>query len=465
MTVGVNGVNWELLATRLPEIVEEMEQVVPYASVLVATHEGLSIRVNHREREVTPADPRQGAVITAWCGDHFEEFATSNLEPDALRRDAKAMVTAAKVDRGGPAVEPGKPLQASFSTPCQIAPQSVPLSEKFDRCVAEHRRLADLDRRVINAEVRFNENREQKLFVNRTRVLRQEISRLRYFLLLFLLENGRTAYDWCSCDGTGGLEITVLSDERVEGLGDMAVRLLHAERVEPGYYDCVASPSVAGTIAHESFGHGVELDMFLKGRARAASYLGQRVASPLVSILEDPTVPGSFGSYFVDDEGQLASPTYIIRRGIFERGISDLYSATRLGTDRTANGRREAFSNKVYPRMSNTYFARGESPVAEMIGAVDRGVYLDRMSSGMEDPKNWGIQVTAHVGQEIVGGKLTGRLFSPVGITGYVPDVLQGISMVGDDFALAGGWCGKGHKEYAPVSDGGPHLRFRARLG
>ncbi|NLE76365.1 MAG: hypothetical protein GX605_06395 [Chloroflexi bacterium] len=64
-----------------------------------------------------------------------------------------------------------------------------------------------------------------------------------------------------------------------------------------------------------------------------------------------------------------------------------------------------------------------------------------------------------------MGGQFTGRFFSPVGITGFVPDLLKSISLVGDDFALSGGWCGKGHKEFIPVSDGGPHLRFRARLG
>jgi len=460
-----NGVDWEALAVRLPEIVAEMEKYVPYASALVTTSEGLTIRINHREREVEPADPRQGAVLTAWCGDHFEEWATTDLAPDQLGEEARRFAREARVAPGGPAMEPGEPLEAHFATPVQVDPHSVSLRDKFEKCLAEHQGLAGLDPRVINAEVRLVESREQKLFANRTRLLRQEISRLRYFLLLVVHEDEQTAYDWHIIDGTGGLEIAEVAPQQVEDLRDVAVGLLHADRVEPGYYECVATPSVAGTIAHEAFGHGVEMDMFLKGRARAADYVGKVVASPLVSIMEDPTVEGAYGSYFVDDEGQLASPTHIIRDGVFERGITDLYSATRLGISRTANGRREAFTNKVYPRMSNTYFARGETPVEEIIQSVEQGIYLDRISSGMEDPKNWGIQVTAHVGREIVGGKFTGRLFSPVGITGYVPDVLESISLVGDDFVLSGGTCGKGHKEFVPVSDGGPHFRFRARLG
>ncbi len=78
---------------------------------------------------------------------------------------------------------------------------------------------------------------------------------------------------------------------------------------------------------------------------------------------------------------------------------------------------------------------------------------------------NWGIQVTAHYGEEIVNGRLTGRLFAPVGISGYVPDLLQSINAVGDDFALEAGMCGKGHKEMVVTTVGGPHLRMKARLG
>jgi TldD protein len=116
--------------------------------------------------------------------------------------------------------------------------------------------------------------------------------------------------------------------------------------------------------------------------------------------------------------------------------------------------------------MSNTYFGRGTTPVPEMIASVKRGIYLQKGMSGMEDPKNWGLQLIIHYGREIVDGKLTGRVFSPIGVTGYVPDLLQSISQVGDDFFIeGGGMCGKAYKEFVFVGSGGPHLKLRARLG
>ncbi|MFA5851197.1 MAG: metallopeptidase TldD-related protein, partial [Spirochaetales bacterium] len=108
----------------------------------------------------------------------------------------------------------------------------------------------------------------------------------------------------------------------------------------------------------------------------------------------------------------------------------------------------------------------GDSKVEDMIATVKHGWYLSRLSSGMEDPRNWGIQLLCMVGKEIVDGKFTGKVASPVVCSGYVPDVLQAISMVSDDFELAGsGACGKGHKEYAKVSSGGPCIKTKMRLG
>ena len=127
--------------------------------------------------------------------------------------------------------------------------------------------------------------------------------------------------------------------------------------------------------------------------------------------------------------------------------------------------RRQDFSRKAYARMSNTFFAPGSTPVEDLFAQVDHGIYLEKWLSGMEDPQGWGIQVTCHYGREITHGKVTGRVFAPIGITGYVPDVLQTVTAVGNDFELDAGFCGKGHKELVTVSSGGPHMLLNARLG
>ena len=137
-----------------------------------------------------------------------------------------------------------------------------------------------------------------------------------------------------------------------------------------------------------------------------------------------------------------------------------------LGTVPTGNGRRESYQRKAYTRMTNTFFEGGKDKVEDMIASIDYGFLLEEPSSGMEDPKNWGIQCMVSIAREIKDGKLTGKIFSPVVLTGYVPDLLKSISMVSEKVELGGGgMCGKGYKEWVKVSDGGPYIKARIRLG
>ena len=116
--------------------------------------------------------------------------------------------------------------------------------------------------------------------------------------------------------------------------------------------------------------------------------------------------------------------------------------------------------------MTTTYFSSGKSNLKEMIESIDHGYLIEGEMSGMEDPKNWGIQCIALIGKEIKNGKLTGKVVSPIVITGYVPDLLNSVTMVSKDFKLTGsGMCGKGYKEWVKTSCGGPYLKVRVKLG
>ena len=111
-------------------------------------------------------------------------------------------------------------------------------------------------------------------------------------------------------------------------------------------------------------------------------------------------------------------------------------------------------------------FEGAKDSVEDMIASIKYGFLLEEPSSGMEDPKNWGIQCMVSIAREIKDGKLTGKIFSPIVLTGYVPDLLKSISMMSENVQLAGGgFCGKGYKEWVKVSDGGPYIKAKIRLG
>ncbi|HEY7975173.1 MAG TPA: TldD/PmbA family protein, partial [Ktedonobacterales bacterium] len=342
---------------------------------------------------------------------------------------------------------------------------TVPLTQKLALIRDIQRRARAMDERIVQTRVAYNESSHASVYIGRGRWLRQRVRRLSLGLLVVMSAGGETRYSFLPISGAGGFELAQVSDEQLRETVDTAARLLSAGRIEPGLYDTITDPSLSGVIAHECFGHGVEMDLFPKGRARAAQFVGQRVAAPGVDMYDDPSVPGAFGSYFFDDEGELARPTQILRDGILVEPISDFASTTYGKGLHTANGRRQDFTRKAYARMSNTFFGVGSVAPAEMIAGVERGVYLRKAMSGMEDPMGWGIQVTALYGEEIVNGALTGRLYSQIGVSGYVPELLGSISAIGGDMRLDAGQCGKGHKEYVDVTVGGPHLRMKARLG
>ena len=448
----------------LGDIVKLGMDLAPYFSVLLSSRHGLSIVVDNREERVTERAPTAGTVLSGFDGSTNFERAVGSFNREEIRAATRDFIQGTPFQKYAPQAEPER--RGDFVTPVQIDPLELSVQEKLDRCRAVQARAKGRDARIVNVRVVYNELNEHAVFADASADLAQRVQRVNMFVIVIVIGTaGEVRYDFSAKSGSAGWEVLNWSDEEIQSVVEGALALLNAERIEPGEYRIITTPGVSGTICHESFGHGVETDMFLKERARAAHFIDKVVGSPLVNIADDPSQPGSYGSYFFDDEGHMAAPTQIVENGIFRRGITDRYSATALEIPRSANGRRQDYSRKAYARMSNTFFSPGTSTLEEMIAQVDHGIFLDKWSSGMEDPQGWGIQVTCHYGHEIKGGKITDRVFAPIGITGYVPDVLQSITAVSNVLEMDGGTCGKGHKEQVPVASGGPHLLLTARLG
>ena len=322
------------------------------------------------------------------------------------------------------------------------------------------------DERIINCSAAFNYQKYSKLFLSRNKDMTQNVMWSAAWLVVMASEGDEIKDSYSPMSMLGGSEILKSLEERLGEACKNVIELLSSTPIEPGEYDCICMPDVTGMIVHEAFGHGVEMDMFVKDRALAQEYVGKQVASELITMHDGASTIPEVATYFFDDEGVLAHDTIIIDKGILKTGICDAQAAMHLGKTPTGNGRRENSQRKAYTRMTNTIFEAGTSTVEEMIASVKYGVMLCEASSGMEDPKNWGIQLMVSYAREIKDGKFTGRIFSPIVMTGYVPDLLKSISMISDKMEACGtGYCGKGYKEWVKVSDGGPYIKARIRLG
>lgn len=452
------------------ELVTELRKHFDYVSVLGADVKAKSIQVNRNTSNISAGrDTECGFVVKMSNGSVFFEYSLDDIAGDirALSEKIAAAFTLNAALKGNTIHEvrlSDEPLVRSFTRPHDLAEYSD--QQLLDFCKEQCTGLLGKSEYLLNAMVGISCMEISKLFVSENRELDQNYSWVNGILVAVYRENDKVVQVHESANyhliGKVLEELPTLSD----GLLRKAHMLTFAKPITPGVYDVITDPSITGLIAHEAFGHGVEMDQFVKDRALAKEYVGKYVASPICNMRDGAAATLSAASYFFDDDGVLAGDTQIIKDGILVTGISDLASATELGTPPTGNGRRQSSRRKAYSRMTNTFFEPGPDKLEDMIASIKHGYMLFETNNGMEDPKNWAIQCVAQYGIEIVDGKLTENYVSPVVMSGYVPDLLKSISMVSDDFKVIGiGMCGKGYKEWVRVSDGGPALKVKVKLG
>ena len=256
----------------------------------------------------------------------------------------------------------------------------------------------------------------------------------------------------------------LLDEERALGYAREAVRqaLVNLEAVEApaGSMDVVLGPGWPGVLLHEAIGHGLEGDFNRKGTSAFAGRMGERVASSLCTVVDDGTLPGRRGSLNIDDEGTPTESTVLIENGVLKGYMQDRLNA-RLMKDRpTGNGRRESYAHLPMPRMTNTYMLNGPHKPEEIIASVERGLYAVNFGGGQVDITSGKFVFSASEAYLIENGKVT----SPVkGATliGNGPDVMNQVSMVGNDLKLdtGVGVCGK-EGQSVPVGVGQPTLRI-----
>jgi TldD protein len=461
----------------LPELVAEAEKKVPYASALVTQSGGENVFKSPADERANPVPPQPGIRVSAWDGATFHSVATSRLDDrDYLMKLTRELVQAISV-KDGPVPEPGPLLDRHFTSEFKEDPHKVATAERQEICRHAYEVMKAVDTRVTAPRAMCGYGREYRIFCNRSRLLSSDVISVSVYLIPIASDGAKQVMDFASFVGTGH-EVTRVPDEKIREAAELAVAYLTADKIPPGEYRVILDPDLAGVLAHESFGHGCELDTMMRGAARALSYIGRRVGSDLVNIVDFGGLPGRHGSIFFSDDGVLAAePAVLVKNGILQPTMmTDLYSYLHLrdrvpGLKLSANGRLEAFDHPIYARMTNTYFLplpgkKGGMTREELIADSGDAVLIERLTSGMEDPLGWGVQLQATRGREIKAGKLTGRLFYQVGLTGYVPDILASVDGLTGDLAVeSGGMCGKGHKEWIRVSSGGPYVRCRMKLG
>jgi len=239
-----------------------------------------------------------------------------------------------------------------------------------------------------------------------------------------------------------------------------ATATLGAAEARAGQQTVVLAPGWSGILLHEAVGHGLEADFIRKGTSLFAGKLGQAVASPLVTVIDDATVAGGRGSINVDDEGQGGERKVLIEKGTLKGYLYDAHNAKLMGQRSTGSGRRESFRHMPLPRMTNTYLAPGDDDPADILRSVKRGLYCANFGGGQVDITNGNFVFEISEAYEIEDGKL-GRPVKGATLIGVGPEALKKVSRVGWDVQQDPGLgtCGKDGQS-VPVGVGLPTLRM-----
>ena len=238
-----------------------------------------------------------------------------------------------------------------------------------------------------------------------------------------------------------------------------AIELLRADSPPRGVFPAILSPEVTGILAHEALGHNLEGDHIINRQSLLQGKMGERIASPHVTLIDDPTYPSAYGSYFFDDEGSPARKKVLVREGKVVGLLHSLETALKLHSVPTGNARAQDYHHPPLVRMSNTYFLPGESSLEEMMDRMGEGILVEKVGrGGYVLPEKGDFMFNIDYSWKIEGGRKK-KLLKNVSLAGNTLRTLYSVKEASSHFALSGsgGICGK-EGQGVPVDDGGPYF-------
>jgi TldD protein len=404
-----------------------------------------------------------GLGIRVWSGEKTGYAFTNDLAPEKTRN---AALSAAAIASGS-AIVPAAKLKAATSPlrvyPVEAAPYRADLADKIG-LVREAYAACQAFAPAIKKVTAALQDQVQYLTIANSEGRLVSDARPLVKLSCVAIAEGKSGREYGYSGGGGrvGLEYfaaTLTPAEIGRKAAAEAVQLLDARDAPAGEMPVVLAPGHAGVFIHEAVGHLLEADFTRKKTSIFWNKMGVRVGSPLVTIYDDPTIPGFRGSYAIDDEGTVPQKTPLIEKGVIVGLLQDKLSARIMGRATTGHGRRQDYTDFPIPRMANTFIDAGQDDPADIIRSVRKGFYAEQFTGGqVEDSGKFTFSVSA--GFLIEEGRLTAPVKQAT-LIGSNVDVLKDVDRVGTDlaFGMPTGTCGKEGQD-VPVTDGCPTIKI-----
>ena len=400
----------------------------------------------------------QGAAIRVIVGSQTAYGYSNDLSYNSLMQVAEAVSQAVSAQKHAMDIDLRKP-EANFHPVAQL-PQQISVSKKAETVMAANDAARSMSGDIKQVTASYADAHQEVSIFNSLglRVSDRRV-RTRFAVNCIAARDGVIQTGSEAPGGHVGFEF-FSSTQPVDIATTAAKRALLALNAKPapaGEFTVVLAGEAGGTMVHEACGHALEGDFIYKKTSIFSDSLGKKVVSPLVTVVDDGTLSGHFGTLGYDDEGTPTQKNTLIENGVIKKFMCDRISANMLGVIPTGNGRRESYRNRPVPRMTNTYIAAGSTRSAEILASVKDGIFVKKMGGGQVDITNGDFVFEVTEGYRIRNGVLSEPLRGAT-LVGNGPQVLSIVDMVGDDLHFIPGMCGK--YDTAPVTDGQPTLRI-----
>jgi len=431
-----------------------------YAEIFVEHKKPVSIHLEDRkiEKVTTGVDCGFGVRLLS---EGSSAYAYSNDFSEVSLMNAASEVSKAASGRAPQLVLDLRTRVPSVSFPIRLIPEKIPIEKKISLA-----RRADRVARGFNSKIRqvsiTYSDAIQRIQIATSEGTIAEDERIYTLVAIQVIatDNGIIQTGYESAGGFIGFEL--FDDIDIEELSlktaRRAVMMLTAQRVPGGRMPVVIASEAGGTMIHEAIGHGLEADLAQQGLSVYSKKMGQQVASPLITVIDDSTIHQKRGSFRFDDEGTPARMNVLVEKGVLKGYMYDKLTSLKDGVEPTGNGRRQSYQHRPMPRMTNTFIAPGEMSPEEIIRSIEYGLLVTKMGGGQVDTVTGDFVFHVHEGYLINKGNVEEPLRGAT-LAGNGPEILKSIDMVGSDLGFSVGTCGK-DSQGVPVSDAMPTVRI-----
>ncbi|HBG07943.1 MAG: peptidase C69 [Geobacteraceae bacterium GWC2_58_44] len=343
--------------------------------------------------------------------------------------------------------------------PIAIPPDQIELAEKVALVNRADRAARGFDNRIRQVMAVYRDSQVKSQTVNSLGQFHEDNATSTVFMVQVVAQEGsvtQTGYEPLGAQQGFELFDAASPEDLALKAAARGVMMLGARKAPAGPLPVVLSSEAGGTMVHEAIGHGLEADLVQAGTSVYKGRIGEQVASELITVMDDATIPFARGSFSFDSEGTPAQRTVLVEAGILKGYMYDRLSAMKDGCASTGNGRRESYRARPIVRMTNTLIAPGKSDPAKIVASVDNGLFVRRMGGGQVNTVNGNFVFEVSEGYLIENG-VVGEPVRGATLTGNGPEVLKKITMVGNDLGFGIGTCGK-DGQGVPVSDAQPTL-------